>query len=127
MSIVNTETLQADKLVAKDGTETTEVDIPSLKKRMIVAAVTFSGIGPDPLTIKDSLNVSTVNKIGTGRYKINFKNSLSGHETAQISSSTDRCQLNPIDNFDVNYIEVLTTTSTSYVDGKLVCLTVYSL
>ena len=84
MSIVNTETLQADTLVASDGDATKEVSIPSLKKNMAFAVAIFrtpvsGGVGD--LT-SESFNVSSITVYDKFARNVNFitKKSDTGRE-----------------------------------------------
>ena len=65
MSIVNTETLEANKLVAKDGKEATEVSIPSLNNKLVFAMCNFDGTTQ---TIRKSINISSLVKTTAGTY-----------------------------------------------------------
>ena len=74
MSIVNTETLQADKLVAKDGKDETEVSIPSfVKKTPWAKALYRTPPGGSPYFSPDSYNVSSFVKISTYVWHLNLK------------------------------------------------------
>ena len=69
MSIIETKLLQTDKIVAQDGDEKKEVNIPSLLKKEVDAYVSFNN---NDASEYQSFNVSSVSKIGTGQQRINF-------------------------------------------------------
>ncbi len=123
---VKTPEIMVDKILHTDGSETTLVEIPSLENRMIAAACTFKGTGL--VSIKTELNVLQVQDQGTGTYRVIFKNPIKGNVNIQVTSSSEQTQVAPIDDFNLNYVDILTTNPTgSRSDAKLVCVTVYSL
>lgn len=73
MSIVNTETLQADKLVAKDGKDETEVSIPSLSGKVCFFSLMF-GASNSGVTIRKSFNISSVQRASYGSFSCSFIN-----------------------------------------------------
>lgn len=61
MSIVNTATLQADKLVAKDGKDDTQVDIPSFNKLIpLCYGCIQNGV------LRPNVNVSSITTVSNG-------------------------------------------------------------
>ena len=73
MSTVNTETLQADKLVAKDGKEDTEVSIPSMKGKVCFCSCIFGASGSG-VAVRKSFNVSSIKRSSYGTFSCTFIN-----------------------------------------------------
>lgn len=76
MSIVNTETLQANKLVAQNGDETKEVLIPSLAHRLAFALGDFAA-DTGTVVINKTVNVSSITRVSTGVFEVTLKNAAS--------------------------------------------------
>lgn len=73
MSTVNTATLQADTIVAKNGDATKEVSIPSLINRMAFSLGDFSAAS-GTVVVNKTLNVSSIIRISSGLFEVNFIN-----------------------------------------------------
>jgi len=74
-------TVKANKWLHSDGTETTEVDVPSLDQRMAKAFVSFSGTTN---ALRNSYNVSSITDLAAGSYGVNY---------ATAFANTDYCPL----------------------------------
>jgi len=71
MSIVRTSRVETSTGAGFDVSELEDVN----KKQIVTAWVNFDGTTTPP-TIRDSFNVSSVDKNGTGDYTINFSNAM---------------------------------------------------
>lgn len=69
MSTVNAETIEADKLVAKDGKDETRIEIPCIKRELPLAKLYYDANAGNPLT-GNSYNVSSFTKVTTSQYSL---------------------------------------------------------
>tara|TARA_B100000035_G_scaffold264083_1_gene236019 strand:- start:238 stop:618 length:381 start_codon:yes stop_codon:yes gene_type:complete len=65
--------VKANKIVHNSGSETTEIDIPSLDQRMAKVLLNYNGSAG---SIRHSYNISSVVDNGTGDYTVNFASAL---------------------------------------------------
>lgn len=84
------------------------------------AWVNFNGATP---TIRASANVSSVTKSATGRYQINFTNSMSDTNYSATVGTSDQCG-GPY-SFNVGYVLIFSNNPTgSGIDSPYICATI---
>tara|TARA_B100000035_G_C20923030_1_gene519393 strand:- start:238 stop:618 length:381 start_codon:yes stop_codon:yes gene_type:complete len=86
-------TVKANKWLHSDGTETTEVDVPSLDQRMAKAWVTFDEVNN---VIRDSYNVSSLTDVDNNNMKVNLAITMSNVHYAIAATAAQRTS-NPAD------------------------------
>lgn len=115
--------VRTTEIRALDGTETTEVNIPSLDKKMASAWVRFNGVGS--VAVVDSFNVSSITDLGTGLYRVNYSNPLSNSNYAVFcSNSAGFCNVGSITTSSVQATS--RNTSGAPVDSSVVTVSVFA-
>lgn len=114
MSVVKTE-----KILALDGTETTEVLIPSLDHKLAEGTLLYNG---QTGAVISSRGIESVVKTAVGSYTV--------YPTVKTDSTTVACSSNtPTTKFTVSpmTVSVFTTNpgDTAFIDGTVVSLILY--
>lgn len=100
-------TLQLEKIVHRDGTETTEIEIPSLDTKMVTAWVCYNGTGTP--SILDSYNVTSITDIDVGRHYVNFASAMTHTSYAVVkcaASASSVRQLHSYSDLTINSVRV---------------------
>ena len=76
--------LRVEEIRALDGTETTEVNIPALEPRLLIASILFNG---STNTILSSHNVSSITDSGTGSFTVNFQTAIDSSDYVAVAGN----------------------------------------
>ena len=115
MSSVNTTLLETDKIVAKDGDETKEVQIPSFMPKTLAAFCEYSATIGDG-KINDSFNVSSISKVSTGQHDLNLIKPMKKDKFATVATSLVNNAPGAIRAYPLNKNKVRVLTSKSNYD-----------
>lgn len=102
-------TLQVDRILANDGLETTEVEIPGTERRLAAAWVSFQAA--PSTSIRSSFNVSSLVDLNVGDTQVNFATPFSTINYAFSATSTLPETQTINGTFDLASVRVLTGDS----------------
>lgn len=126
MSTVNTATLQADTIVAKNGDATKEVSIPGLDKRFVNSSLNIDSSSGN-VVIRNTRNISSIVRVGAGHFTATFISPqpndgymFSGSSTAKYTVSGSGAR--DTQSFD---FYVTNTTNGQYVDSEYVIVVLF--
>lgn len=116
-------TVKANKWLHSDGTETTEVEVPSLDQRMALAWVNWDTSTTGSPVIRDSYNISSISDSGVGKADVYLATGASAADFAAAGgftvvnyAGTMRCNV-----LSTTRIQVFTAQaySNSYLDPSV--------
>ena len=112
MSILN-----VDEIRDNSGSTTIAPSIPGLENRMASAWVNFNA-SANPITIRDSHNVSSITDHGVGDYSANFASSLNNTDyVASISGNVEASNI-PILSVQTQTTALVRVSSTGWSGGS---------